>query len=94
MRPTVDANKAIVRELLEQCCNDGNLDLVADYVAADCRWRDGAPFGPEHWRTVITIWRSAFPDFAYRGELADGGQDLIGRTPTTFTALSSDLKEG
>lgn len=66
MPPTqVEANKAIVRNVIEKCCTLGNLDAFSEYIAPDCRYPGGAPFGPDAWKRITTGWRAAFPDFAF-----------------------------
>jgi steroid delta-isomerase-like uncharacterized protein len=62
---SVEDNKALIREIIEEVWNKGNLAAVDRYFAPD--YVDHTPFpgqgpGPEGYRQVVTTIREAFPD--------------------------------
>ena len=62
---SVEDNKALIREIIEEVWNRGNLAAVDRYFAPD--YVDHTPFpgqgpGPEGYRQVVTAIRDAFPD--------------------------------
>ncbi len=62
---SVEDNKALIREIIEEIWNRGNLAAVDRYFAPD--YVDHTPFpgqgpGPEGYRQVVTAIRDAFPD--------------------------------
>lgn len=61
-----EENKALVRRLLEEVYNRGNLDAAEELVAQDYV-RHGGPAdrvsGPEGYKGAISALRSAFPDY-------------------------------
>jgi steroid delta-isomerase-like uncharacterized protein len=64
---TIESNKALVRRLYEEGFNQGNLDVVDEFVATDVVTHDpiilDAPTGPDSIRGGIEMIRKAFPDF-------------------------------
>ena len=62
---TVEANKQLVRRYAEAIWNDGDLDLLAEFVPADYVLPGGMPDGMDGiqaLRSEITRVRRAFPD--------------------------------
>jgi steroid delta-isomerase-like uncharacterized protein len=62
---SVEDNKALIREIIEEVWNKGNLAAVDRYFAPD--YVDHTPFpgqgpGPEGYRQVVATIREAFPD--------------------------------
>ena len=62
---SVEENKALIREIIEEVWNKGNLAAMDRYFAPD--YVDHTPFpgqgpGPEGYRQVVAAIRDAFPD--------------------------------
>jgi steroid delta-isomerase-like uncharacterized protein len=59
-----DANEAIIRRLIEEVLNRGQIDLLAELIAADHVGHDplGDHYGREGLRIVVAEYRAAFPD--------------------------------
>ena len=86
----VEENKALVRRLIEDVWNGGQLHLLDDMFAEGTTLtvggRTSPPGGPAQVRAVVAHWRSAFPDFHF--ELADliaEGDRVVVRVPFTGT---------
>jgi steroid delta-isomerase-like uncharacterized protein len=89
-----DQNKALVRRLFEECWNRGDLSnlnqwLSNDYVEHDPAERNFAADygrGPDYFRKINQIYRSAFPDlrFDIRDLVAEGDR-VVARWATTGT---------
>ena len=66
MTDTLDANKALVRRLVEEGFNKGKLDVVDEIVAPDVVTHNpiilDAPVGPDSVRGGIEMIRQSFPD--------------------------------
>lgn len=77
MLETVEKNKTIVRDFIEECWNQGKLDLVDDYIAVDCFWRGRGPLDPGLMKRAISAWRTAFPDFTYHVQQLVAEDDLV-----------------
>ena len=64
---SVDENKALVRFLIEEGLNKGNLSVADEHFTADYMvhipGRSDLPRGPQSFKQVIGMWRAAFPDF-------------------------------
>ena len=80
----------VVRRLLEEGFNRGQLAVVDDLVAADMREHQlretGHPAGPAGVKAVITSLRSAFPDFRLSiQDLAVAGEVVWTRNMATGT---------
>ena len=63
-RAISEANKALVRHVIDEAFNKGNLDIIdevysPDYIALDS---DGGVRGPEGFKLVVSMTRDAFPD--------------------------------
>jgi predicted ester cyclase len=78
--PTEEANKTLVRTLIEESLNKGNLGLADAHFTPDYEvhipGRTDLPRGPGAFKRVIGMWRSAFPDFHMTIEtlIAEGDQ--------------------
>jgi len=61
---SVEENKAVVRRLIEEAYNKGNLAVIDEYTSADFIFRSGQQEakGPEAIMQLVTTLRSAFPD--------------------------------
>ena len=70
---TLEANKALVRQVIEEVLNQGRLDRAAELVAAD------GELGPEWFETTYRVRRTVFPDLTYRIEemLAEGDRVVV-----------------
>lgn len=64
---SIEQNKAIVRQLIEQVINQNNFSLVEEIIAADIIEHEelppGIPTGLEGTKIMFTMLHSAFPDF-------------------------------
>lgn len=64
---STEQNKALVRRLMEEVFNRGNINLVDELFASDFVEREelppGLPPGREAVKQLLTMFRSAFPDF-------------------------------
>ena len=62
-------NKAIVRHLVEEVWNKGNLSLVDQLISANYSHHDNATpdfgLGPEGEKKRATLYRTAFPDLQF-----------------------------
>ena len=64
-KSTTDENKDLIRRLIDEAFNAGNLDIVAEALADD--YLDhlagpGAPRGPEVFRGFVIAFRATLPD--------------------------------
>lgn len=60
-----EANKLLVRRLIEDVFNEGNLGLIDELVASDYVYREptvGEKRGREGCKQIMTLYRTAFPD--------------------------------
>jgi steroid delta-isomerase-like uncharacterized protein len=60
-----EANKSIVHRVVEECVNQGNLDVADELLATDYIDHDALPGvapGVEGFKQVISMYRAAFPD--------------------------------
>ena len=59
-------NKAICRRFIEEGFNTGNLAVAQEYIAPNFANHDPAtpplPTGPEGYKQLVTIYRTAYPD--------------------------------
>jgi steroid delta-isomerase-like uncharacterized protein len=81
-------NKALVRQLVDQVFNQGNISKLDEFVEPDFVEREvlpaGIPGGREGLRQLTTMLRSAFPDFKATIDdiLAEGDKVVIRQTWT------------
>jgi steroid delta-isomerase-like uncharacterized protein len=74
---STEDNKAISRRNFEEVWNKGQLDLIPEIVAANLINHDPANpdvQGPEGFRQLVTMYRTAFPDtqFTLEEQIAEG----------------------
>ena len=76
---SAEANKSIARRFFEEVFSQGNLALVDELVAPDCRESGpsaipGLPPGPEGKKMHVQVYRDAFPDifFTIDQQIAEG----------------------
>jgi steroid delta-isomerase-like uncharacterized protein len=77
-------NKAMMRRLYEEGFSQGNVDVIDEIMADDFVEHEelppGIPPGREGPRTLLTIFRSAFPDFhASVEEMLEDGDKVVTR---------------
>jgi steroid delta-isomerase-like uncharacterized protein len=86
---SVEENKAIVRRLLDEVINKGNLDVVDELVARDYVYSaPGSPEmrGPEGFKQLISMYRSAFPDMQMtEDDMIGEGDKVVSRWTATGT---------
>ena len=80
---SMEENKTLVQEFLDQVWNKGNLAVIEDMLAADyvhhVPSQGTLPPGPAAYRQVATAYLAAFPDLHTTFELvmADGDKVVI-----------------
>jgi predicted ester cyclase len=86
---SVEENKAILRRLMEEVWNEGNLDIVPDLISPEFSMSapSGPPIrGPEGFRQSVAYWRSILPDLHFATDEVVGEEDrLAARFTTTGT---------
>ena len=75
-----ESNKQLVRRLIEQVVNAGNLNVTDELLTPDYVYREptvGEKRGREAYKQLITMYRTAFPDvrFTIDQQIAEG--DLV-----------------
>ena len=85
---SVEQNKALVRQMVEEIFNRGNTSLAAEFLAPDFVEREelppGIPSDREGVTQLTTMLRSAFPDFKATIDdiIAEGDKVVIRQTWT------------
>jgi steroid delta-isomerase-like uncharacterized protein len=79
---STEQNKAMVRQMIEEVFNRGDLSRVDDYLAPDFVEREelppGLPGGRDGVKQLTAILRSAFPDFkATIDDLVAEGDEVV-----------------
>ncbi len=87
---TQDENKTLIRMVIEEALNKGNLAIADEYFTADyVSHVPGAPPlppGPGAFKQVMTAWLTAFPDYhMVIEELLADGDKVCNRFTTTGT---------
>jgi predicted ester cyclase len=83
---STEDNKALVRQVLEEVFNQGNLGRADEFLAPDFVEHEalppGLPGGREGVKQLVTMMRSAFPDFkaTIDGILAEGDKVVVRQT--------------
>ena len=83
---SVEQNKALVRQMVEEIFNRGNTSLAAEFLAPDFVEREelppGIPSDREGVTQLTTMLRSAFPDFKATIDdiIAEGDKVVIHQT--------------
>ncbi len=63
---SAEENKALVRNILEEAYNKGNLDVIDEHLAPDYVHHNpptGVPNDREGYKQAVTMLRTAFPDY-------------------------------
>ena len=85
---STEQNKALVRQMVEEVFNRGNISLADKFLAPDFVEREelppGVPRGREGVKQLTTMFRSAFPDFKATIDdlIAEGDKVVIRQTWT------------
>jgi predicted ester cyclase len=92
--PAAESNKKLIRFLIEEALNKGRVELADEHFAADyVAHIPGVPLsasGPDLFKRVIEIWRSAFEDWHMTiQELLADGDIVANRFRTTGTHTGS-----
>ena len=82
-----DENKALIRYLIEEALNKGNLNLADQFFSEDYLVHIPAnphtPRGPQAFKNVIRMWRAAFPDWQMTIETLVAEGDYVANRFTT-----------
>lgn len=87
---SLEENKALIRFVIEEALNKGNIDLADDFFTSDYVSHipnaPPLPPGPGTFKEIITIWRTAFPDYHMTiEELIAEGDKVCNRFTSTGT---------
>ena len=78
---SIESNKQAIIRYAEVVWNNGDLEAVADFIAADfVRHNAGEPTaspGPESIRQLVQVYRGAFPDLHFAAEVLLAEGDLV-----------------
>ena len=90
---SIDQNKSLIRYLIEEGLNQGNLSVADEHFTPDYTvhipGRSDLPHGPSSFKQVIGMWRAAFPDFHMTIEdLIAEGDRVANRFTTRGTHLA------
>jgi len=93
---STEQNKALVREMVEEIFNRGNIDRADDFLAPDFAEREelppGLPGGREGVKQLTTMLRGAFPDLeATIDDLVAEGDKVVIRQTWTGTHTGGDF---
>ncbi len=91
---SVEQNKAIIRRLIEEVINKGNIDLFDDLVAADLvdhALPPGFPPGAQGTKPFFRLLRAAFPDLHYAIEAAIGEGDYVAQRLTAQGTMKGEF---
>jgi steroid delta-isomerase-like uncharacterized protein len=74
---STQTNKQLIRDLIDQVWNDGNLDRIDDFISSDYVMHDpvsGDVHGVEGFREFVSTYRNAFPDLRLevKDQIAEG----------------------
>lgn len=82
----VAENKQVVRRIVDEILNGGDLDAIDELVAENYVDLDGGPSGREGYRRVVKTMHAAFPDVLVSIEGLIGEKDIVvGRFTITGT---------
>jgi steroid delta-isomerase-like uncharacterized protein len=86
-----EQNKAFTKRGIEEVWNQGKLEVIHELVAANCVFNDpsipgGKVTGPEGYKQLVQIYRTAFPDLhiTINDQIAEGDK-LVTRWTATGT---------
>jgi steroid delta-isomerase-like uncharacterized protein len=92
---SVTHTKAAIRRFVGLVWNEGRLDLVDDFVAADYIGHDGSSGAvtehPAGVREVVAAWRRAFPDLHVQIQAEVAEDDLVAARWTASGVYEGDL---
>jgi steroid delta-isomerase-like uncharacterized protein len=78
---SAEENKAVVRRVIEEMFNEGNLDAAYELIAPDYVQHDPAmpeeARGPEGYKEFAAAYRTAFPDLHMEVEAQIAEEDLV-----------------
>jgi steroid delta-isomerase-like uncharacterized protein len=83
---SIEQNKALARQMVEEIFNRGNIDSADEFLAPNFAEREelpaGLPRGREGVKQLTTMWRGAFPDLKATIEdiVAEGDKVVIRQT--------------
>ena len=84
-----EQNKAAMRRLVDEIMNKGNLAVVDELISADAvdhSLMPGQEPGPEGFKKLVTMFRSAFPDLQVTVEdMIAEGDKVVARVTTRGT---------
>lgn len=75
-----ETNKALVRRIIEEVVNTGNFSSLDEVVASDYTYFEpttGAITGREGYRTLVSMYRDAFPDMTLTVDEQIGEGDTV-----------------
>ena len=87
---STEQNKALVRQMVDEIFNQGNLSQADEFLASDFAEREelppGIPRDREGVKQLTTMLRSAFPDFkATIDDIVAEGDKVVARVTMTGT---------
>jgi steroid delta-isomerase-like uncharacterized protein len=92
---SAEENKAVVRRMLDELFNRGNLDLAEEIIASDFVEHDpNMPedlHGPEEFKEYVAAYRSAFPDIHIAVEDQVAEEDKVATRWTGTGTHEGDL---
>ena len=64
---SVEENKATLKRIYDEVWNKGNMSVVPELISPEYLYRTPQRDikGPDGFSSMITIWRTAFPDLLY-----------------------------
>jgi predicted ester cyclase len=77
---SVPENKAVYRRFIQEVFNEGSLDKLDEFLAPGYAIKDappGTPPGAKGVRSVVTMFRGAFPDLAITLDEVVGESDTV-----------------
>jgi predicted ester cyclase len=91
----LEENKALIRHIIEEALNKGNLSIADECFAADyvvhLPSQPHLPRGPVVFKEVIGMWRSAFADWHMTIEELVAEGDLVANRFTTTGTHTGEL---
>ena len=90
---SVEENKAMVRTVIEEAVNKGNLTVVDDIMAPNYVYHfPGMEIkGPEGFRQFVTMMRTAFPDLNVTIDEIIGEENLVAARVTLRGTLKGEF---
>ncbi len=94
---SVEQNKTNIRRHVEEVWNEGKLEVIPELIAGNYNARSGENEykGPEGFKQIVTIMRTAFPDLHYTIDemIGEGDTVAVRYTATgTFTGELAGIK--